>query len=185
VLKLRKLRQFSLLAVIVLGLIFAVRGVALWTEVDTGVHIQNWITPSSAIPGKAYMWTWGVSGNPKSEPDLWHFHVVFVANDSADVLLLWNLNESVLFVRNSARIDETFDVPLPRTSKLWRWDWLIRNPHETTLGVENFTVTHYPLSFPERQNGAMAIAVGISIIAASTAAFVYFKRPGMRPKRRS
>lgn len=148
----------------------------MWTEADNGVIIQNWITPSSAIPGKAYMWTWGVDGNPRAEPDSWHFRVHFVANNSADVLLLWNLNESILFERNSAKIDETFDIPLPRTNQLWRWDWLIRNPHESVLGVENFTVTHFPVRFPERQNGVVAISVGVSMIIAATAVFVYIKR---------
>ena len=180
-----RLRQFSILAIIGVGLIFLARGVSLWTEAETGVVIQNWITPSSAIPGKAYMWTWGVDGSPRSEPDLWHFHVIFVANDSADVVLLWNLNETVLFEKHSPQIDETLDVPLPRTSKLWRWDWLIKNPHDSVLGVMNFTVTHYPVTYPERQNGIVAVSVGFSMIVAASAAYVYFKRQDRRPRRRN
>jgi hypothetical protein len=173
-----------LLGVIILGTAIGVRGVTLWGQTNTGTFIQNWITPSSQIPGKSYMWTWGVGSNPRQEPDLWHFHVIFVANDTADVLLLWNLNESVLFERSSARIDETFDVALPRTSVLWRWDWLIRNPHETGLTVENFTVSHYPVSFPERQNGIIAITAGVALIIAASVGLIYFRRVETRRRRR-
>ncbi len=122
------------------------------------------------------MWTWGVGSNPRQEPDLWHFHVIFVANDTAIVMLLWNLNESVLFERSAAQIDETFDVSLPRATTLWRWDWLIKNPHETGLSVRNFTVTHYPISFPERQNGVIAVGMGVSLVIAAGVALVYFSR---------
>ena len=131
------------------------------------------------------MWTWGVDGSPTSEPDLWHFRVIFVANDSADVVLLWNLNETVLFEKKSAQINETLDVPLPRTSKLWRWDWLIKNPHESVLRVMNFNVTHYPVRYPERQNGIVAVGVGISILVAASATHVYIKRQDKRPRRRN
>ncbi len=147
----------------------------LWTQTNTGAVIQNWITPTSIIPGNAYMWTWGVEGTPAQEPDLWHFHVFFVSNDTAEVLLIWNLNQSTLFDRNSSKIDETFDVQLPRTNQPWRWDWLIRNPNNRFLLVENFTVTHYPLRYPERQNGAIAMGVGALLIITSIAAFVFFR----------
>ena len=178
-----RVRRLLLVALVVLGLALGVRGATMWTETNTGTYIQNWITPSSQIPAKSYMWTWGVGSNPQQEPDMWHFHVVFVANDSADVLLLWNLNESILFERTSAQIDETFDVPLPRTTALWRWDWLIKNPHETGLAVQNFTVSHYPLSFPERQNGIIAIAIGVSLIVAAGVALFYFSRVDTRLRR--
>lgn len=168
----------------VLGLAFGVRGISLWNEMDTGVFIQNWVTPSSEIPRSAYMWTWGVGGNPNLEPDLWHFQVFFLANDSADVLLVWNLNESVLFERTAAQIEETFDVPLPRTTELWRWDWLIRNPHQTGLRIQNFSVSHYPFSFPERQNGLIAIVLGVSMIVAASCALVYVRRVDTRLRER-
>lgn len=168
---------------ILLGAALGIRGATLWSETNTGTFIQNWITPSSEIPRKSYMWTWGVGSNPQQEPDQWHFHVIFVANDTADVLLLWNLNESVLFQRKSSRIDEVFDVPLPRTTVLWRWDWLIRNPHESGLAVRNFTVFHYPVSFPERQNGVSAITVGVSLVVAACVAMLHFRRADIRPQR--
>ena len=101
------------------------------------------------------------------------------------MVLLWNLNETVLFEKHSSQIDETLDVPLPRTSKLWRWDWLIENPHDSVLGVMNFTVTHHPVTYPERQNGIVAVSVGISMIVAASAAYVYFKRQDRRPRRRN
>jgi len=121
------------------------------------------------------MWTWGVGGNPNLEPEQWHFQVFFLANDSAEVSLLWNLNETVLFRRSAAQIGETIDVPLPRTTALWRWDWLIHNPHETGLRVLNFSVSHYPFSFPERQNGLVAMVLGVSMILAASV-LIYFSR---------
>lgn len=175
------LRDYSIILVIVLGFIFAGRGAMLWTETSSGGVTQNWITPASAIPAHAYMWTWGIDGDPKEEPDLWHFHVIFSANDTAEVLLLWNLNQSILFQRNSSRIDETFETALPRTNQPWRWDWLIRNPHGSALGVDNFTITHFSVRYSERQNGGTAIGTGLFLIVAAAIAFVYFSRRDSRP----
>jgi hypothetical protein len=171
--------------VIVVGLISTAEGVVLLREVEIGGVIKNWLAPSSTIPGKANLWTWGVEDKAQSEPDLWHFHVVFLANITANVILLWNLNESVLFERNSARIDETFDLSLPRTDQNWRWDWLVTNPNELVLGIENFTVTHYSIRFPHRQNGVLAIVAGISIIIAASSGFVYSRRLETRQKQQN
>ena len=128
-----RLYRYSLLGVLVLGLVFAAEGAVLWIRTDYGATTRNWITPQSRIPEKGYMWTWGVEGNPRAEPDEWHFHVMFAANRTADIILFWKLNESVLYERSSAQIDESFDVALPRTTESWRWDWLIRNPHDSVL----------------------------------------------------
>lgn len=156
----------------------------MWTQLETGVVIQNWITPTFAIPAKAYMWTWGVGESAQMEPDFWHFHLLFEANDTAIIRLLWNLNQSVLFQKNAAHVDETLDLSLPRTAEVWRWDWLIENPHTTGLRVDNFTVTHYPFSYPERRNGTIAIGAGIFMIAAASLLVVYLKGHNTQRKRR-
>lgn len=158
-------------------------GISLWTKAENGVIIQNWVAPSHPIPRGGSMWTWGVGGTSKSEPAAWHFQVLFDANASADVSLLWNLNESVLFERRSSHIDETFELSLPRTSNPWRWDWLVRNEQGSGLRVENFTVTHYPVSFPERQNGAIAIGTGTSIIIAAIVTLAISRRRDTRQRR--
>jgi hypothetical protein len=174
------LRRYILFVMVVLGLLLASRGVWLWSEVDTGTVIQNWIVPSSVIPGNAGKWTWGVGGDPGQEPNQWHFHVFFQANQTANVLLVWNLNQSVLFARNSSSMDESFDVVLPVSHEPWRWDWLIRNPYATALEVYNFTISHYSVRFPERQNGVIAIGVGAVIALVAGITLVYFERRGIR-----
>jgi len=160
----------------VLGIVLIGRGAMLYSQTDSSNMIQNWIAPSSFIPGNAYMWTWGVEGSANNEPDLWHFHVMFVANDTAQVLLMWNLNESILFERSSSKIDEIFDARLPRTNQHWRWDWLIRNPHSSGISVENFTVTHYSVRYPERLNGIVAVGTGLFFVIATASLLFYFNR---------
>ncbi len=150
----------------------------LWGQAETSGVIQNWVSPASTIPGNTYMLTWGVDGSPEKEPDVWHFHVVLVANSTADVLLLWNLNESILYQKSGSKIDETFDVPLPRTNNAWRWDWMIKNPQSSMLGVANFTITHYAIMYPERQNGLIAIGLGLAIIAVAGVSYTYLSRRG-------
>ncbi len=179
------LRRYSLLLMIAIGSILIGQGVFLWAETRSGGVIRNWVTPASVIPSHQYMWTWGVDGVAKDEsdlPDLWHFHIVFSANDTAEVLLTWNLNQSILFQRNSLRIDETFDVALPRTNGSWRWDWLIKNPHSSALRVDNFTITHYSVRYPERRDGFVAVGTGFFIIFGATAALVYVRRRDSRQR---
>lgn len=165
----KPLRRYLLLSLIFLGFVLVGRGALLWGRTDSGRVIQNWVTPALAIRGHEYMWTWGVGGIAREEPDLWHFHVDFIANGTAEVFLMWNLNQSILFLRNSSMINETFEVPLPRANGAWRWDWLIMNPHSSVLGVENFIVTHYSVRHPERQNAIVATSTGVFITVACSA----------------
>jgi hypothetical protein len=164
------------LVLVVLGLVLLARGTMLYVETESGGFIQNWTTPATTIPSKAYMWTWGVEGVQADQPDSWHFHVVFEANATGEVFLMWNLNQSVLFNRNSSKIDETFEVVLPRTSGSWRWDWLIKNPNSSGLTVDNFTVSHYSIRYPERMNGLMAIGAGLIMVVAAAGVLAYFRR---------
>jgi hypothetical protein len=180
-----RLYPYSLLVVLLVALVFAAEGAILWVRTEHGPTTRNWINPESRIPGKGYMWTWGVEGNPRTEPDEWHFHVMFAANESADIILFWKLNESVLYERRSAQIDESFDVPLPRTNELWRWDWLIRNPHDSVLDVKNFTVVHYSIKYPERQIGILVLGSGVIASLAVPIAIAYQRHRDMRPRSRN
>ena len=173
--------RYSVLFMIIIGLTLVGQGVSLWAKTEVGAVIRNWIAPSSNIYGHENMWTWGVDGVAGDEPDLWHFHVFFVANDTGEVLLVWNLNQSTLFGRNSSRIDATFEIPLPRTNQSWRWDWLVKNPYASTLRVENFTVTHYPIRHLERVKGLVLVGVGLSMLLATPAMLLYFKRRDSQP----
>jgi hypothetical protein len=159
--------------VLLLGLVFVGRGATLWNESQSGVVIENWVTPATTIPGHALILTWGVEGNPQEEPDLWHFHISFRANGTAHVMLVWNLNESVLFERRASDVNVTFDVPLPRTQQAWRWDWMIENPLPAVLAIGNFSILHYPIRFPERQNAIVAIGVGFAMVIAATLTFYH------------
>jgi len=159
-----------------LGTVFLTRGTMLWVQAETGVVIQNWITPTTTIPPDAWKWTWGVGATASQEPDAWHFKVFFRANDTAQVLLLWNLNETVLFSREALQVDETFDIQLPKTGQDWRWDWLIKNLNPTTLTVYNFTVMHYPIRYPERTNGLAAVVVGVGLLVIAGALVVNSRR---------
>jgi hypothetical protein len=166
-------RRLVILAVLLLGLIFVGRGATLWNEAQSGVVIQNWVTPATIIPGHKFILTWGVDGNAQEEPDLWHFHISFTANETAHVMLVWNLNESVLFERRAANVNLTFEVPLPRTQQAWRWDWKIENPESAILAIGNFTILHYPIRFPERQNAIVAIGAGLAMVTTATLTFHY------------
>jgi len=151
-----RLHLFALLAILMLGASLIGGGAIMWNRAEYGSTIVNWITPSHHIPNNGYMWTWGVAGIPSDEPDEWHFHVIFSANRTAVITLVWNLNETTLFERRGAAIDESFAVQLPRTNAPWRWDWRISNPNSSVLGVANFTVTHYSIKFPLRHIGSIA-----------------------------
>ncbi len=173
------------LSILLLGLILIGRGATLWNEGQSGVVIENWVTPATTIPGHALVLTWGVGGSSPEEPDLWHFHVSFSANETAHVLLVWNLNESVLFERRGMSVNETFDATLPRTQQAWRWDWMIENPESAVLAIQNFTIVHYPIRFTERQNSIAAIGTGLAIAVAASFAFYYFSHQRTRRRRRS
>lgn len=158
------------------------RGGMLWYHSEIGYVVENWLAADTPIPGKAYMWTWGVGGNPMLQADFWHFEVLFAANDTARVQLLWNMNESVLFNEFSSEFSKSFDIPIPPESSSWRWDWLIQNPHETFLLVKNFTVTHYSIRYPERTNGTVAIGLGSVLLAAGLTMFVHPRRQRSQPR---
>lgn len=109
----------------------------MWVRTDYGVE-NRFLTAPLRIPERGYYWTWGVNGDPRVEPDEWHFHVVFTANKTADVVLLWNMNESILFERSSAKIDEGFDVALPKTTEIFdRNDGTRLNFPYTTFVLQN------------------------------------------------
>ncbi len=171
--------RLTLVVLLILGLLLVGRGTALWFQEDRSGAIQNWVAPSSMIPGNSLMLTWGVGGARFEEPDKWHFQVKFEANDTGEVRLLWNLNESVLFERSGSKFDATFEIVLPRVNGQWRWDWMISNPHSTVLSVANFTVYHYPVRYPERQNGVIVVCVGL-IIGFTAAAFTFMRRGQIR-----
>jgi len=171
--EMKLLHRISLLGVLILGVLLLAYGVALWMRADYGPVIRNWINPQSRIPGRGYMWTWGVNGNARSEPDEWHFHVILAADNVANITLLWKLGERVLYHRTSAHLDETFVVALPRASGSWRWDWLVGNPSDSTLTVDNFTVIHYSIEHPERQNGSLFLGSGVIALLSIPIAIVY------------
>lgn len=180
-----RLYCYSLLGLFLVGLVCVPEGAMLWIRTDYGATTRNWITPQSRIPAKGYVWTWGVEGNPRAEPDEWHFHVMFAANKSADIILFWKLNESILYERSSAQIDEAFDVALPRTTGSWRWDWLIRNPDDLVLNVENFTVVHCSINYPERQIGSLILGSGVTALLAVPIAIAYLRRRDIPPRSRN
>jgi len=175
-----RLYCYSLVGILLLGLVLVAAGANLWNRTDYGGTIVNWITPSSRIPGNGNMWTWGVAGIPAAEPDEWHFHVVFSANRTARIALVWNLNETTLFEKSAATIDESFNVALPRTTFPWRWDWVIRNPDSSWLGVYNFTVTHYPITYPKRQLGYLALAGGFIAVLVAPIAIAFIRHRDIR-----
>ena len=152
----------------------------MWVKTDYGPTHRFYTLNPPRIPEKGYFSTWGYEGTPEveREPDEWNFHVIFTANGTADVILTWNNNESILFERNSANLNETFVVALPRTSEPWRWDWLIRNPKVSTLIIENFTVIHYSITYSERQRGLIALSTGIAVVLFAVAGLVYLRRGG-------
>jgi hypothetical protein len=166
---------YLLVALLILGLLVSSSGTLLWEEFQAGTLIVNYVPPASPIPAHSYVLTWGVGGLSSAEPDLWHFHVFFTANETGQVLLIWNLNQSILFERQGSNLNETFDMPLPRTLQSWRWDWMIRNTNDLVLKIENFTVAHYPVQFPNRQKGLILILVGASIVIVAITTIVYLR----------
>jgi hypothetical protein len=165
-----------------LGFFLVAAGANMWNRADHGSTIVNWITPSTRIPAKGNMSTWGVAGAPATEPDEWHFHVVFTANRTAKITLMWNLNETILFEKNAATIDESFTVALPRSTVSWRWDWVIRNPDSSCLGVYNFTVTHYSITYPERQFGLITLGAGLVAVLVVPIVIVFLRQRDIQLK---
>ncbi len=176
----KRLHNYSLVALLLLGLVLVAVGAEMWNNADYGITMTNWITPSLPIAGNGNMWTWGVAGIPTAEPDEWHFHVVFSANRTAKVALVWNLNESTLFEKIAATIDESFTVALPRTNVSWRWDWVIRNTDSSVVRVYNLTVTHYSITYPQRRVGLIALGCGFMAVLAAPIATVFLRRRDIR-----
>jgi hypothetical protein len=178
----RRLHLFVLSGLLLLGVLLAGGGLSLWSKVDRGPVHRFYSLHPPQIPAKGYFSTWGVEGSAGDEPDEWNFYVIFEANTTADIVLTWNVNQSVLFERNSAKLNETFVVALPRTNAPWRWDWVVRNPHDSGLAVENFTVIHYSITYPERSVSLTALGAGIGTMLFAVAALVHITRRGSPPK---
>jgi len=150
-----------LVGIVLLGVLSAGGGVIMSTETEHSATSRFYVIPHF-VPSNGYFWTWGVVGSAGTEPDAWHFQIVFVANESAVVALMWNSTQKVLFSESSAKIMDTFDVPLPRTNESWRWDWVIRNPNRLMLLVENFTIVHYSIKYPGRERGFVLLGLGLA-----------------------
>jgi len=180
-----RLSFYSIMGIFLLGGVLLAAGANLWNLTDDGNIMTNYITPSLPIAGRGIMPTWGVAGVSSAEPDEWHFQVVFSANRTAKIALVWNLNATTLFEKSGAAIDESFNVALPRSSVSWRWDWVIINPESSVLRVYNFTVTHYPLSFPEREPGLVVLAGGLTFLLAAPIALAFFRRQDIQRRSRN
>jgi hypothetical protein len=172
---------YLFLSILLVGAVLTALGMVLWSKAEFSPTSRFYIIPVHFVPSNGYYWTWGMEGNSGTEPDAWHFHVVFAANETAVVALLWNTNQSVLFSKTSAKMTETFVVELPRTGQPWRWDWVIKNPDRLTLLVENFTIVHYSIKYPERQKGVVLFSVGLAATLTATVAQVYVSRRHSQP----
>ena len=172
---------YLLLGVLLVGVLSIAAGAIMWSKTDYSPTSRFYIIPVHFVPSNGYFWTWGMEGKAGTEPDAWHFHIVFAANETAVVTLLWNSNQTVLFSKSSAKMLENFDVALPRTDESWRWDWLIKNPNDLVLLVENFTIIHYSIKYPERRNGLTLFSVGLAASFAALVAEVYAWRRGIQP----
>jgi hypothetical protein len=170
-----------LLGILLVGVLSLAVGVMIWSRADYGPTSRFYVIPVHFIPSNGYFWTWGMEGNAVTEPDAWHFQVVFAANETAVIALLWNSNQSVLFSKSSAKMTETFDVALPRTDESWRWDWVIKNPNTLALLVENFTIVHYSIKYPEREKGLTLFSMGLAATLAALVAEAYVWRRGIQP----
>jgi hypothetical protein len=164
--------SFLLVGILLIGAVSTTVGLVLWSEKEYGPTSRFYTIPVHFIPSSGYFWTWGMEGNAGTEPDAWHFYVVFAGNETAVVELLWNTNQSVLYSKTSAKLTDTFDVELPRTDQSWKWDWVIKNPNRLMLWVENFTIVHYSVKYAERQKGLTFICLGLAAILAGAVAEV-------------
>jgi hypothetical protein len=169
--------QYSMLSVLLLGVILLSVGALMFTQTKYGPITRFWTGPTIRVPANSITPTWGVGGNATQEPDEWHFEVFFTANRTATIKLVWNLNESLLYEKTSAAINESFSVALPKASGDWRWDWAIHNSQDSALGVQNFTVIHYSIQHPQRQIGILMLSGGIIAVIAASIALVYLRIP--------
>jgi len=172
---------YLLLGILLVGAASIAVGVTTWSKPEYGQTSRFYTIPGHFVHSNGYFLTWGMEGNAGTEPDAWHFHVAFVANQTAVIALLWSSNQSVLFSRRSANLMETFDVALPKTDESWSWDWMIKNPNNSTLLVENFTIVHYSIKYPERQRGLMLFSAGLAATLTTLIAEVYVWRRGIKP----
>ena len=154
----------------------------MWSKTEYSPTSRFYTVPVHFIPSDGYFWTWGMIGNAGTEPDAWHFYVVFAGNETAVVELLWNANQSILFSKTSAKMTETFDVELPRTDQSWRWDWVIKNPNRLMLLIENFTIVHYSIKYPERQKGLTLVSLGLAATLTAAVLEVYVWRRRSQPR---
>jgi len=177
------LLSFLLLGILLVGAVSTAAGVVMWFKMVHGPTSRFYTIPAHFVPSNGYFWTWGVDGNAGTEPDAWHFGLVFAGNETAVIELVWNTNQTVLYSITSAKLTETFDVELPRTEQSWRWDWAIKNPNRLTLLVENFTIVHYSIKYPERHMGFALIGLGLA--AGVTAAVAEVSLCRRRSRQRS
>lgn len=159
--------------VVVFGLILIVWGTLLWGAVKEGPVSTQWIIPVTVLP-HSILPTWGVSGGPTTKPDKWSFQVFFVGNDTAQILLIWNLNQ-ILYNRTANKtgsasiVEDSFEVQLPPADHQWRWDWAIMNPNDSRLALTNFTVIHHSISYPTRPMGLLLVGFGFVMTVAASA----------------
>ncbi len=178
----KRLHGVLLSGVLLLGAVLVGGGISLWLRADHGPVYRFYSGRLPQIPAGAYLSTWGFRGSPTAEPDEWNFNVIFAANNTADVVLAWNRNQTVLYQKTSANLNETFVVALPRTTSPWSWDWFVRNPHDSTLEIKNFTVIHYSLTYPERKQSVIALGAGTAAVVLAGGALAYFTRRDSRLK---
>jgi hypothetical protein len=87
-----------------------------------------------------------------------------------------------MYQRSSAHIDETFTVALPKSSGSWRWDWLVGNPSDSMLIVDNFTVIHFAVRYPERQVGSLLLGSGFIALLSVPIAMMYVNQLDTEPR---
>jgi len=181
------LLSFLLLGILLVGAVSIASGVVMWSTTVYGPTSRFYTIPVHFVPSNGYFLTWGVEGNAETEPDAWHFGLVFAGNETAVIELVWNANQTVLYSITSAKLTETFDVELPRTDQSWRWDWAIKNPNRLTLLVENFTIVHYSIKYPERHAGLALIGLGLAagVTAAVSEVCLWRRSSRQRPQNSS
>ncbi len=177
----KPMRRNLLVGVLLLGVLLTTGGMLMWVRTEYGTTFRFIGEKDHRIPGKGYFWTWGYPGYAKDLPDAWHFHVIFSANGTADIVLLWNVNESILFEKSGAKLDLAFDVAIPRTTENWTWDWLITNPNDLAIVVDNLTVIHNQITYPERQLGSVILGAGNATVLGAVVGLVYSRRHDIPP----
>ncbi len=179
----RRRHLYAVLLLEILGLSLLVGGIILWNERLEGNIIENWIQSSTIILPHSNKWTWGVGGDPSQKPDMWHFHVYFGSNNTSSLQLMWNLNQTTLFESNSSKVDQDIDISLPATNTEWRWDWVITNTLGSAILIRNFTIVHYPVTFPSRLMGEFFLVTAVMIIVAPAILVAYSIKTHKMPTR--